>query len=59
MQITKMNTMIYVKNSKGKNHKLSLRLGEGFTIMESAIGYKALDTPKYVNFRHAQLTHTL
>jgi len=56
---TKMNTMIYVKNPKGKNHGLSLRLGEGFTTMESAKGYKAFGTPDYANFHHTQLTHTL
>ena len=56
---TKMNTKIYVKNPKGKNHGLSLRLGEGFTMMESVKGYKALGTPDYTNFRHTQLTHSL
>ena len=30
----KMNIMIYVKNPKGKNHALNLRLGEDLTIME-------------------------
>jgi len=29
----KMNTMIYMKNPKGKNLRLSSRLGEGFTII--------------------------
>ena len=57
--ITKMNTMIYVKNSKGKNHGLSLRLGEGFTMMESLKGYKALGTPDYANFYHTQLKNSL
>ena len=54
-----MNTMIYVENPKGKNHGLSLRLEEGFTMMESAKGYKALGTADYANFCHTQLKHTL
>ena len=56
---TKMNTMIYMKKPKGKNHELSLRLGEGFNMMESAKRYKALGTPGYANFCHTQLKHTL
>ena len=48
-----MNTEIYVENPKGKNHWLSLRLGEGFIVMESVKGYKALGTPDYANFRYA------
>ena len=50
--IIKMNTMIYVENLKGKNHRFSLRLGESFTMMESAKGYKALGTPDYANLSH-------
>jgi len=48
---TKMNTIIYVKNPKGKNYGLSLRIGEGFTMMESIKGYNAL--------RHTRLRQLL
>ena len=56
---TKMNTMIYIKNPKGKNPGLSLRLGESVTVMKLTKGYKALGTPDYAKFRHTKLTHTL
>ena len=54
-----MHTMIYVKNPKEKNHGLSLRLREGFTMIESAKGYKEFSTPDYANFCHIQLKHIL
>ena len=40
-----MNTIIYVENPKEKNHRLSLRLGEGFTMMESVKGTRHLAYP--------------
>ena len=54
----KMNTMIYVKKLKKKNHGLSLGFGEGFIMMESVKRYKTLGIPDYANFHHTQLTHS-
>jgi len=56
---TKMNTMIYIKNPKGKNPGLSLRLGESVTMMKLTKGYKTLGTPHYANFCHTQHKYTL